>query len=214
MKKLLLGLTALALTGLGGPAFGQANEGWYVGISAGTTEQKDACDEIDDPPFIVFTGSCDDTDTGWKIFGGKQFSKHWGMEFGYADLGTSEGSGTVSGLFIPTEPASFDVDAMGVYAAGTGTVPFGKSEKFAFFGKLGALYWDVDLDVTVSGVPEPTESGSDTGISPMLGFGLKYDFTDRIGIRGEWERFFAVGDDEETGQSDVDLITLGVVFWF
>ncbi len=143
-----------------------------------------------------------------------QFNKNWGVEFGYADLGTSEGSGTVSGLFIPTSPASFDVDAMGVYAAGTGAVPFGQSQRFALFGKLGVLAWDVDLDVKINGVLDPDESGSDTGISPLLGFGLKYDFTERVGIRGEWERFFAVGDDEETGQSDVDLITIGIVVWF
>lgn len=209
-----MSLMFLVLPSLSGATFAQANEGWFVGVSAGTTDQKDACDEIDDPPFIVFTGSCDDTDTGWKIFAGKQFNKNWGIEFGYADLGTSEGSGTVSGLFIPTSAASFDVDAMGVYAAGTGTIPFGKSQKFALFGKLGAAYWDVDLDVEINGVLDVDESGDDTGISPLLGFGLKYDFTERIGIRGEWERFFAVGDDEETGQSDVDLTTIGVVVWF
>lgn len=39
----------------------------------------------------------------------------------------------------------------------------------------------------------------------MLGLGLTYDFDDRFGIRAEWEGFFAVGDDEETGESDVDL---------
>jgi OOP family OmpA-OmpF porin len=209
MRKLLLSLTALLLTGLSGPTFAQANEGWYVGVSAGTTDQKDACDEIDDPPFVVFTGSCDDTDTGWKIFGGKQFTRNWGAEFGYADLGKSEASGTVTILGLGTFAATADVEATGFYAAGTGTVPFGESEKFGFFGKLGAVYWDVDLDVNI-----PGESGSETGISPLLGFGLKYDFTERIGIRGEWERFFAVGDDEETGESDVDLVTIGVVFWF
>ena len=79
MRKPLISLMVLVLIGLSGSAFAQANEGWYVGVSAGSTDQVDACDEVDDPPFVVFTGSCDDTDTGWKIFAGKQFNKNWGL---------------------------------------------------------------------------------------------------------------------------------------
>lgn len=209
MKKSLFSLTALLLTGLWSAALVQANEGWYVGLSAGSTDQKDVCDEIDDPPFVVFTGSCDESDTGWKIFVGKQFNKNWGLEFGYADLGEAEASGTLTITPSPPVAASATLEAKSVYAAGTGSVPLGASEKFALFGKLGAVAWDVDLDVSI-----PTESGSETGASALLGFGFKYDFTERIGIRGEWERFFAVGDDEETGQTDIDLVSLGVVLWF
>jgi len=94
MKKLPLILTALALTGLSGSAFAQANEGWYAGVSVGSADQKDACTGLGG---IGFVGSCDDTDTGWKIFAGLQFNKNWGVEFGFVDLGESTANGTVFG---------------------------------------------------------------------------------------------------------------------
>ncbi len=193
MKKLLLILTALALTGLSGPAFAQANEGWYAGVSVGSSEIDDGCTGV---PAGV---SCDDSDTGIKLFGGKQVTKNWGGEFGFIDLGEAT-------LSAPIGTAKFEAD--GFFLAGTGTIPFGQKEKFALFGKLGVLRWDVTANVTGLG------SASDDGFSPMFGIGLKYDFTERFGIRGEWERFLDVGDAAPTLEFDVDLITVGVVVWF
>ena len=47
----------------------------------------------------------------------------------------------------------------------------------------------------------------------MGGIGLKYDFTGRIGLRGEWERFVDVGD-SGAGEFDVDLFSVGIDVWF
>ena len=73
MKKLLLILTALALTGLSGPAFAQANEGWYAGVIVGSSEVEDVCTGI------PAGSTCYDSDTGFKLFGVKQFSTHCGI---------------------------------------------------------------------------------------------------------------------------------------
>ena len=203
MKKLLLILTALALTGLSGPAFAQANEGWYAGVSVGSADQKDACTGLGG---IGFVGSCDDTDTGWKIFGGLQFNKNWGVEFGFVDLGESTANGTVFGA-----PATAKAEIDGFTVFGTGTVPLGEAQKFALFGKLGLLAWSIDTSATVGGFPATI---SDDGVDSAIGIGLKYDFTERVGIRAEWESFIDVGDSATTGESDIDLITVGVVIWF
>ncbi len=200
MKKLLLILTALALTGLSGSAFAQANEGWYAGVSVGSSEVDDFCTGVP----TAFP--CDDSDTGFKLFGGKQSSKNWGSEFGFVDLGEatlSDPSGIIFGI-----PGTAKLEADGFFLAGTGTVPLGQNEKFALFGKLGAMRWDATLSVTAVG------SASDDGVSPMFGIGLKYDFTERFGIRGEWESFLDVGDAAPALEFDIDLITIGVVVWF
>ncbi len=128
MKKLLLILTALALTGLSGPAFAQANEGWYAGVSVGSSEVEDFCTGI------PAGSTCDDSDTGFKLFGGKQFSKNWGSEFGFVDLGEATFFGPILGF-----PANVKLEADGFFLAGTGTIPFGQKEKFALFGKLGVM---------------------------------------------------------------------------
>jgi OOP family OmpA-OmpF porin len=198
----LFALAALALASLGA-SFALANEGWYVGVSVGSTDQKNACDER---AGVGFVGSCTDTDTGAKIFGGRQISRHWGVELGFVDLGESTVAGTVSG--VPT--TSLTLEGNGFTVAGTGTLPFGEKEKFAFFGKFGLLLWDTERFAIVNGSPV-TEI--DNGVSPMGGIGLKYDFTKRIGIRGEWERFVDVGNNDAAG-SDVDLLSVGVVVWF
>lgn len=192
---------ALTLAGLGA-SFALANEGWYVGVGVGSTDQKNACDELS----VVFVGSCTDTDTGVKIFGGRQINRHWGVELGFVDLGESTVVGTVSGM--PT--TSLTLEGNGFTVAGTGTLPFDEKGKFAFSGKFGVLLWEAER-FTVAGGSLVTES--DSGVSPMGGIGLKYDFTKRIGIRGEWERFVDVGDNDAAG-SDVDLLSVGIVVWF
>lgn len=195
MRKVLLAFAALVLTSLSA-SLALANEGWYVGASTGSTDQKDACDGV--------VGSCDDTDTGWKIVGGRQVNENWGFEFGFVDLGESTLLGTFLGF-----PISAKAEADGFTFAGVGTAPLG--EKGAFFGKFGLLRWDVDVSGTVLGL---TASESDDGIDPMFGVGLKYDVTERVAIRGEWERFLDVGDNNTTGESDVDLLSIGVQVGF
>ncbi len=203
MRKLLLAIVVSIFTSIGS-SFALANEGWYAGVSVGSTDVEDACTGL--PAGI----SCDDSDTGFKLFGGKQASKNWGGEFGFIDLGEvtlSDPSGILVGF-----PATAKVEADGFFLAGTGTVPLGQNEKFALFGKLGVFLWDVTASASVAGFG--SGSASDDGFSPMFGIGLKYDFTERFGIRGEWERFVDVGDAGTTGEADIDLITVGVVIWF
>jgi OOP family OmpA-OmpF porin len=198
----LLALAALVPAGWSA-SLAVANEGWYAGVSVGSTDQKDACNER---AGVGFVGSCAGPDTGAKIFGGRQVNRNWGVEFGFVDLGESTTAGIVSG--VPT--TALNLEGQGFTVAGTGTLPFGEKEKLAFFGKFGLLLWEADRFAIVGGFPV-TES--DNGVSPMGGIGLKYDFTKRIGIRGEWERFVDVGG-SAAGESDVDLLSVGVVVWF
>jgi opacity protein-like surface antigen len=47
-----------------------------------------------------------------------------------------------------------------------------------------------------------------------LGVGAQFNFTKQVGARLEWEKFSDVGDDATTGQSDLELISISVIFSF
>jgi hypothetical protein len=46
-----------------------------------------------------------------------------------------------------------------------------------------------------------------------VGLGAKLSFTESVHARVEWERFADIGDDD-TGQDDVDLLSVGLGFAF
>jgi hypothetical protein len=46
-----------------------------------------------------------------------------------------------------------------------------------------------------------------------FGFGATYQINKQWGVRAEWERFNNLGD-SDTGESDVDLLSVGAVFRF
>lgn len=189
---LILGLAAI-------PSMVQA-EAWYAGASVGQSKAKGIICDLD------ITCSSDDTDTGWKIYGGYQFNPNGAVEFGYVDLGKVKASGTDSFLGA----ASIDWEASGFTAALVGSLPVGQN--FGLMGKLGLFHWDLDANASSS----VFGSGSDTasGTDLTYGLGLKYDFSKTVGVRAEWERFKDVGDDNTTGQGDIDLLSVGLVFKF
>jgi OOP family OmpA-OmpF porin len=190
---LILGLAAI-------PSMAQA-ENWYAGASAGQSKVQDMieCD-------LDISCSSDDTDTGWKIFGGYQFNPNGAVEFGYVDLGKFVASGTDSFL----GDVSFDAKPSGFTAALVGSLPIGQN--FGLMGKVGMFFWDVDVNASSSVLGSGSDSSSGTDLT--FGLGLKYDFSKIVGVRAEWERFMDVGDDNTTGQSDIDLLSVGVVFKF
>lgn len=175
--------------------------GFYAGGAVGQAKAKDSCSGITGAGFV---GGCDDKDTAWKIFGGYQFSRHLGVEAGYVDLGEFTASGTILGA-----PAAASAEAKGLEVVAVGTIPF--TQQLAAYGKAGAFRWDVD---TRAAVGAAAAGGGDDGVDFTYGVGLKYDFTRNLAARLEFQRYNNVGETNTTGQSDVNLWTLGVMFKF
>lgn len=196
----LTGLVA-ATAGISPVALAQQDAGFYAGGSLGQAKLKDACTGLTD---IGFVGSCDDKDTAWKIFGGYQFNRNLGVEAGYTDLGEATATGTVLGL-----PVSAKAKAKGFEILGVGTFPI--NEQFAVYGKAGFFRWDVDSSATGGGV---SVAIGDKGTDFTFGLGLKYNFTKNVAARLEFQRYNDVGNDATTGQSDVNVWSLGLQFKF
>lgn len=183
-------------------------QGWYAGVGLGQTKINDFNSLCGDILSLLPPGSAcssDDKDTGWKILAGNQFNQNAAVEFGYIDLG----KGTIGISGPPGVGGNAVWEATGFNLALVGTLPV--NNEFGVLGRIGIFRWD--LDFNVSGVGGST-SASASGTDLTYGVGVKYDFNKTIGMRAEWEKFKDVGDENETGQGDIDLLSLSLVFRF
>ena len=202
-KKKLAIASGLALcAGLLAPqaAFAQ-DKGFYMGIGLGQSKAKDWCGDLASDGF---TGSCDDTATGKKIFLGYQYNKNFAIEGAYVDLGKAKASETVLGV-----PVSAYAKAKTWQLVAVGTLPL--ANNFSLFGKAGLHNWDLDVGASALGLSDKV---SDKGTDFTFGFGAGYEITKNLGLRLEWERFRHVGEEDTTGKSNVDLLSVGLRYRF
>lgn len=186
---------------------------WYVGVNAGTSAAT-----IDDAQitasllaggFTTDTFSADESDIGWKLFGGYRFNKFLALEGGLFDLGgfgftantTPAGSLTGAGEFD-----GYNLDLVGF-------LPFGDTDTWSLFGRIGYASVDGSASFSSTGavtVLVPQSSATETGMK--YGAGLQMDFSPSWGARLEFERY-QVGD-SLGNDGDVDLLSLGLVYRF
>lgn len=133
------------------------------------------------------TGECDDQDAAWRILGGYQFSKFFAAELGYYNFGEAS-SGT----------AKIEADAFELVAVGS----FHLTDRFSVYGKLGGYQGTLEG----AGVDEDT-----TDLT--YGVGLRWDFTKRFGVRGEWQRYESLGGGNLI-ETDLDVLSIGLIFSF
>jgi len=162
------------------------DSGWLVGGQVGQSKLKFDC------PAGV---SCDDTDTAFRIFGGYNFNKNFGVELGYADLGKSTFS--AGGLSGDAKATAWDIMAVG-------TLPI--HEKFDLYGKLGMYR----AETKTSGALFVGEKDNNTDVTYAIGGA--YNFNQNLAVRLEWQQYKKVGSDSDNG--DVDVIGVGVVYKF
>jgi OOP family OmpA-OmpF porin len=113
-----------------------------------------------------------DDDTLWKVYGGWQLNKWLAAELAYMDFGESD-------LDNGGKADTWGISAM---AVGSIPVPIGALDRLSILGKIGTIYFDQD----VSNAPG---RGDDDGFELAWGFGAQYTFSERLGLRAEWERF-------------------------
>lgn len=207
-KKAMFGFSAVVLImGLAAtPAMAQTG-GWYGGLGVGQTKINDFNSVCGDVLSLLPAGSScssDDKDNGLKVFAGNQFNQNGAIEFGYIDLG--KGSISVSG---PGVGGTATWEATGFNLGLVGTLPV--NQAFGVLGRIGIFAWNLDFNVNGLG-GSASESASGTDLT--YGVGMKYDFNKTTGMRFEWEKFKDVGDQNTTGQGDIDLLSLSLVFRF
>ena len=187
------------------------DSGWYIGANVGQStaeiDEDNITGNLEDGGFTVTDFSKDESDTGYKLFGGYQFNEHFALEGGYFDLGEFGYTATT----LPAGTLSGNIAVSGLNIDAVGILPF--TEKFSAFGRIGLLYAKAEDFFEGTGAvivldPEASESGA----SYKYGVGLQYDFTESFGMRLESERYRI--DDAVGSDGDIDLLSLGVVFRF
>lgn len=213
MKKTAI-FCALALCS--GIASAQAS-GFYAGAAIGqaTVDLGNVANDLaaigTELGFTAGSATQDDSDTSWKVFGGYKLNQNFAVEGGYADLGkyTANATGTLNGL---TGKLDASVKSYAYFVDVVGILPLGD---FSMFAKLGGAYTKTKAEVsaTYDGL-SASDSVKENKFVPKLGVGAEYNVTKTIAIRGEFERYMNVGDNATTGESDVDVWTVGLKVGF
>jgi OmpA-OmpF porin, OOP family len=179
----------LAASALSIPTYA-ADTGWYLLADVGQTKIKDA---FSDAPAGT---SIDDTDTGFKVGGGYMFHKNVGVEAAYVDLGKATAT---------LGSQSAEGKASGEVIAAVLSLPVG--DRFAVLARLGFI------NATVK-VTSPGASDSSTDVKATWGIGGAFFITQQLGIRLNYDSYNKLGDKNKTGESTVDMISLGVMYKF
>ena len=126
----------------------------------------------------------DDTDTAFRILGGYQFHPNLAAELAYTDFGSVDVAGT-------------SVKGNAIELVGVGSWPL--ADRFSVYGKLGFSRGELEAG-----------GSKEDSIELTYGLGVRWDFMPNLGARIEWQQYADVGD----GASDVDVMSVGIVFKF
>lgn len=182
--KTVIGLMLLVMSG-------QAVAGWYIGAGLGR-----AAVDIEDVSVPGVDITYNDTDVSGKIFGGYKFNKGLAVEAAYADLGLYEMTARSGFNYAKV---SMEIEALSI--AVMGILPL--NERVGLFVKAGIASWHMD-DTLTSNVGV-YEKNSYSGTEPVAGVGVHFNVK-RATFAVQMERYLDIGDEENTGQTDVDVI--------
>jgi opacity protein-like surface antigen len=203
----------------------QPDEGFYVGLGFGpsTFDQSKAdfdagvFGSLENSGFSVTSpvSQLDGSSTALQGLVGYRFNPYFGFELSFADIGTLNYSATMTltggGLPSPSPGSiSGDVSSKGPILSVIGSVPLRK--RWEVFGRVGLFYADTTIGVAAT-VLNLSSSSSTSAHSTdwALGIGGAFNASRRFSIRLEYEKLKNVGDPDRTGESDVDVIDLGLL---
>lgn len=235
--KLLTWLQAIAIlagTAVVSPIALAGNTGWYVGADAGQPRFT-GVEPSGSPVQPYQPYSFSSTDTGYRLSAGYRFNPYFGLEAGYVDLGKITGSSNeppagihtlaiCGGPNCPPVLRSFAVAGKlkthGWTLAFVGSYPF--DDRWAVFGRVGAIQAHSELDTHVTPVPLPnlsfigpsTTSVTNNDVDATFGLGLQWSFASDWAARLSWDRYASLGHDLPMGKFNVNLTSLGIVYQF
>ena len=171
--------------------------------------------------------SLDDSVSAWGVQVGYRFGKYFATEVGYANLGEASyrlpinvqvtatdlvGGGSALDVF-PAERATVFTSA-GPTISAIGILPLG--QHFELQARGGIYLADTRQTARIrdvefaENVAHRRVDASQTEL--LAGIGGIWNINENFSLRVEYQKFFDVGDDEKTGESDIDVINLSVLF--
>ena len=222
----LAALCLAATAGAHAQSSTQSDEGFYVGVGFGPSKFDQSKEEFDAGVAGTFTNAgftvlspaskLDDSSTEFHGLLGYRFGAYYGFELAFIDIGKLNYSATMTltggGLPSPSPGSiSGEVSAKGPVVSVIGTMPLRK--RWEVFGRVGLFYADttIDLQAQISGVAG-SSSVSARSTDWALGVGGALSLSRRLSVRLEYQKLKNVGDPDRTGEGDVDVIDLGLLF--
>jgi len=192
-------------------------QGFYIGAGVGTANASfNSSDFSAGSPSILETQ--DKGSMGTKLFAGYQFTRHWGAELGYVDLGKFKYNYDAGAAGT----AERDYKVTGYTLSGTGTLSI--TETLFVFGRVGLFQSTAKASLTnatgtlgaalASAGLTPGSSASASKSNLYFGVGGEWDFLRNLGARLEYEDYGEVGDSDNTGRVKVNLFSLSVLYRF
>ena len=201
---------AAGLTVLAASALAQDGGYYYGGLGIGRSSSgldEARASEAQLGGLATTSISKDDKGTAYKVFGGYQFTRYFGVEGGYFNLGrfgfttTTEPAGTLEGR-IRVQGLNLDL---------VGTLPM--TDRLSAIGRLGAQYAKTRDNFFGTGavvLTDPNPNKRD--LHYKMGVGLQYAFSESFYLRGEAERYRV--NDGVGHMGDVDVLSVSLVFPF
>ena len=168
----------------------RGDTGWYVGGSVGQSKAR----HVDCAGF----DSCDTKAAAFGILGGYQINRNFAAELGYHDFGR---------VTFSAPGVSGNIKASAAELVGLGAYPF--ANRLSVYAKVGAYHAEAKRNPPLAGL-EIKDRNTDL----TFGFGVRCDVTREAGVRAEWQRYKSVGGDDTGGKSDIDVITIGLIWRF
>ncbi|HEY2628861.1 MAG TPA: outer membrane beta-barrel protein [Usitatibacter sp.] len=140
-------------------------------------------------------------DNGTKLRLGYQYSRYFSVQSEFIDYGRS-----------PTDVFASPGSLVSAFRTGYGasavaTLPVWRS--FSFYGRLGAFHGDVRNEFG----SYPSLTGSSVSTRWRYGLGMRYDFSQRLGIHADVERYTPLGT-PLGGEPEGDQFSIGVNWRF
>ena len=157
---IVVGALALAASGAGAQSV-------YVGAAGGATRSNADC---------AGTLSCDNNDTGWKVYAGYNVNPVFGVEVVGYDMGSPNAVVAVPGF----SPVNGTLKTTGFALAGVINVPLGPTVDL--MGRLGVGSNKLKIDISSGGL---SGSDSETSTQALWGIGVGFRLTPTLSLRTE-----------------------------
>jgi opacity protein-like surface antigen len=205
-----LALAALAFA-VTAPAYAQFYAGASVGRSDVSIDRNALADAFLDLGFTGASTTSSDTDTAYRAYAGYLFLPYLGVEAAYVDLGSFR-------FRTDVDPAGSLTGRPGIKGGElslVGRLPIG--DRFAVYGRAGVFSARTTTHYSAAGSVELIEGAQGQRKQtnkPAYALGASYDFTQHVGARAEFARYTKLGDDLTGGQTDANLVSIGLTYTF
>jgi OOP family OmpA-OmpF porin len=204
--KLALACAVVAMA----PVSGALADGFYFGASLGQSSTDIGSKSAFDASLgVPVSSELDDSGDAWGVQVGYRWGSYVGMEVGYVNFGQADYVASITGT---SEVVSRRFKSSGTTLSALGFFPL---SSFDLHARAGIIH----ADTRVRDRDEDTFTGEFISIEAkssstdlLAGVGAAWNIGQNFALRVEYTKYFDVGDEDQTGERDVDVVSFGVLF--